>query len=167
MSRYTDAKYEELRAKIRRMIQLKPKIYATEISKRLDIDYKMARRLLKKVETERIMRLKRAIADDDLSDIMAFIDEASPEIKRIVFNPDSSDKDKIAAFKAVIDGKDRELNLKMDTGVYQRSIGTVVIEDKLNDDDKALLKKALQYANERGRVGKDSRKQGTTETTGE
>ena len=167
MSRYTDAKYEEYRLKIRRMLQLRPKLTAVEVSERLKIDYKMAKRLLKKVETDKIMRLKRAMKDDDLSEIVAFIDEASPEIKRIIFSQGSADKDKIAAFKAVIDGKGRELDLKMDTGIYARSLGKIVVEDKLNDKDKDLLKKALLYATERGRIGQNKPKQGTPKGTGE
>ena len=166
MSRFTDEKYEQYKGLIRRMKQLKPSITIGEMATQLKIDYRVVMRLNKKVERQRTEAIKRAMADDDLSDIIEFISEASPQIKAIIFSPASKPAEKIAAFRAVIEGKDREMNLKMDAGVYQRNLGKLDVTRKLNDEDEALLKRALQFATNRARLGQGEQEQEPATGTG-
>ena len=165
MSRFTDEKYEEYKMLIRRMKQLEPRITITKMAMQLKVDYRVVMRLNKKIERERVEAIKRALADDDLSEIIEFIKEASPEIKGIIFSQFAKPAEKIAAFRAVIEGQDRAMNLKMDAGIYQRNLGKLDVERKLNSEDEALLKKALQFATERARLGQGEQEQGATTGT--
>lgn len=175
MPKFAEEFYIELRLKIRKLLQLRPKTTAKEVAKMFDIAYKVGWRELKKVRRQIIEDLRQSTQDSDLSELAEFLWQAKPEIKRILFDKDEqgnykySAKERIWAFEAVLKGDERAINIKMDLGVYQRNLGKIQIEPKLSDESQKILEKALNYATERAektRTGKDKPRHTTKKENG-
>lgn len=173
MSKHSDEYYREIRAKIRKLLQIRPNVTAREISKVFEIPYKMALRELAKVRREIIEDLKQATSEKDLAEFAELITQANPEIKHIIFDRDEngnythSAKERTFAYSALITGNERLLNLKMDLGQYQRNIGKITVASNLTPEQEKILTKALNYAVQRADNAGDGANQGEPEIASE
>jgi hypothetical protein len=168
MSRYSEEVYTELRTKIRKYFQLRPFASAKEVGEVFDIPHKTAWRLVRKVRTQIVEDLKLTTSDKDLAEYSEFLNQASPEIKRIIFDKDKTGsytheaRDRINAFRALVMGQERMLGVKMDLGIYKRKLGEIGITPTLTSDQEKILEKALNYAVDRANksgVGGDTPEQ--------
>jgi len=175
MSKRTEEFYLEIRAKIRKLLQIRPNVSALEISKVFDIDYKLALRELKKAKQAIIEDLKHSTSEKDLSEYAEFLMQANPEIKHIIFdkNEDGSyvynAKERTFAYNALLSGNEKMLNIKMDLGQYQRNVGKITVATDLTPEQSEILTKALNYATQRAnnsRVGSHNAEQETEDRTG-
>jgi hypothetical protein len=163
MSKHSEEFYREVRARIRKLLQVRPNATGKEVAKVFDLPYIMSLRELNKVRRGIVQELRQVTQESDLADYAEFVMQASPEIKHIIFDRDAegkylySAKERIFAFEALIKGQDRLLNVKMDLGQYQRNIGKIQVQADLTPEQNKLLEKALNYATERAnRAGDNS-----------
>jgi len=157
MSKFTQEKYDGWKARVRILLQLKTTLTGIDVAKELGCDYRTGLRILKKVERERVENLRRAVAEDDLAELAEFIKQANPELAAIVFNPNETPKNKVIAYRAMLEGKSKAIDLKMDAGIYQRNLGKLQIAGSLTAEDKQLLEIALAYATDQANASRASR----------
>ena len=147
--RYSEEFYQELDAKIDKILQLQPNITARKLASVLEIDYRLALKRMQKVRVRRLERIKRADVTDDIATFVNFFDQAVPEIVEIIFTKKKgggykySAKERIFAFKTLVDGNKRALDMKMDAGIFKRELGKLEVAGGLNPEQAAVIKEAI------------------------
>ncbi len=158
MSLYSKDRYNEIDANIRRLRAISPNVSGRKVAEVLKLDHGFVCKRLNKIAREDTKIVLETTLEKDIGGIQAFINIILPELTKIVFSDVAEDKDKIAAAKALISGKLSILDKKFDAGIFERQLGKLKNENKINPNDMKLIMEAVNYATERGKPTEDNSK---------
>jgi len=164
MAKWTKEYTEEMKNKVRSVLVRKPNASKYELAKILDINNKTAWKLKKKVQRENLERVDSQKIEGELAKIEAEYEALALECWRTITDNVRKIKtknekgeivetevvittaDKARAIKNLIEIKKTLFNVKFDSGLFSRKIGEIDVNKKLNEEEEALIKKAIEYA---------------------
>lgn len=156
MSRYSKDKIKEIDNKIGRLMAIYPNISALKMAETLGLDHNFVGKRKRKIEQANIEAIKNMTVEEDLGDIRNFLNSTLPEITKIVFDKNSTAKDKINAVKVLIDGKKTFMDKKFDAGIFERQLGKLKTDNSLGEEERKLITEALNYGFNADRPTKDN-----------
>jgi len=154
----SQAKYQEIDAKIGRLLAIYPNITGKKIADTLGYDHNFILKRVNKIWRKHAEDIKRMTVEEDLGEIRNFINSTLPEIAKIIFNngekdangrwikEPASDKDKIGAMRVLMESKKTFMDKKFDAGIFERQLGKIVTDNSLGEAERELIKTALNYA---------------------
>lgn len=168
---YSKEKQQEHISQIRRILVIKPDSTIMEVKealanqrKPLNLDKDYINKLVNKIRKERAKRFDYYTVNKVLAGFQDEIDELKKRLWIIITDQTTTATEKTMAIRE-LRNSDKDLFDKMfDAGIFERKLGEMEIKGELKDEDKELLKKAIDYA--RGVKKENNRKPDIQETTG-
>jgi exonuclease VII large subunit len=150
--RYTKEKQKEHMAQIRRILVMKPQASIREIKeallkqrKPLKLDKDYVNKMVNKIRKERVNRLNYYTINKVLAEFQDEVEELKKRLWAIISKPSSTYQEKISAIRELRNSS-RDLFDKMfDAGVFERKLGELGVKDKMDEEEKELIKKALHH----------------------
>ena len=150
---WSDAKKEEIKQNIRALLIRFPHITCRRIAEFLGIDKDTALKYLNEVRRENAERLKKEIdklkktsIEEELIKMENEFQELIEELWVIINSKKSTRREKISAIKTLIEARRNLFNVKFDAGIFTRKLGELEVKEKLTQEEKELIKKAIEYA---------------------
>lgn len=160
MGAYSDAKQEYHKSRIRDIMILKPSVSVEGIQRSLEqsemdpirLDREYIRKLIKKIQKERIVRIDRADIKQRIATMRETYELVSEQMWRILLDGTADGKGRVAAGKVIVDSQKILLEAEMNAGIYDRKLGTIALENtgkiehihRLDPEIKAPIMKALE-----------------------
>lgn len=148
MGNFSQTTIEKIKLEVRRLMVREPGISGRRIAELLGYDRDFICKLKKKIDRELKMNLERSLIEDELSEFENIYKAMAIDMYAIITS-NSKDSDKIKAFEALMNGKERLIQQKMDAGYFTRKLGEVGIKQTLTPEQNEILTRALNYATER------------------
>lgn len=147
---YSKEKQQEHISQIRRILVIKPdstilgiKEELANKKKPLNLDKDYINKLVNKIRKERAKRLDYYTVNKILAEFQDEIGELKKRLWIIITNPESSEKDKIAAIRELRTSSKDLFDKMFDAGVFTKKLGELEIGSKLSKEEQELLKKAI------------------------
>jgi len=128
MPAFSDEAKELIMARMRRLMVREPRISGSRLASVLGYDIAFILKLKKKIDRQAIENINRSEIQKDLGDLTRIFDVLVTDMWDIITDKTSSQRDKIAAFKAVFDTRNSLIERKMDAGIFERKLGTLKTE---------------------------------------
>lgn len=136
MGAYSDTRQEYHKSRIRDIMILKPDVSAQGIQNALEasaldpirLDRNYIKKLIRKIEKERVVKLDRAEIKERLSVMRETYNLVSEQMWKILLDGTADGKGRVAAGKVIIDAQKNLLDAEMNAGIFDRKLGTVAIE---------------------------------------
>jgi DNA replication protein DnaD len=147
-------KEKEYMAIIRSLLARNPKLTILQIkdllekspTRPLSLDKDYINKLINKIRKERIKRLEYYTLGEVLAQFQDEAEELKQRLWAIILNKSSDDKNVVAAIKE-IRGTNKDLFDKMfESGYFERALGKLKLEHGASDEDKEIVKRALENA---------------------
>ena len=165
--RWTIEYREQIKEKVRSIIIRKPRASQYELAKILGIDKDVALRLKKQVIAENTKNVSEQEVKKEIGKLEAEYEQLALECWQIITQdvktikvktrnketgqPEEIEVDtiitpreKLNAIKTIVDTRKNLFNIKFDAGVFKRKIGEIEIGKTLNEEEQALIKKAIE-----------------------
>lgn len=148
---YSEERKQEHISQIRRILVIKPDSSILDIKealakrdrKPLNLDKDYINKLVNKIRKERAKRLDHYTINKILAEFQDEIGELKRRLWIIITNPDSTEKNKIAAVRELRTSSKDLFDKMFDAGVFKRKLGELEIGKKLTPEEEELLKKAI------------------------
>jgi len=142
---------EEIKAQIRQLKVQKPNISARQIAKLLDRDHTFISKLKNKVDQENRHKIDHDTVRKELARLEELVHEGGITMRGVMFNTTNFDKEKVAAYVALINAYKMLLDAKFDAGLFRKELGRIEADHKLSPEDKADIKRVIEYAIGKGK----------------
>lgn len=138
--------------RVREVLAIHPRAGVHRISELLAIDSRSPLKL----DPHYILKLKRKIENErsrrfDTVKVEKYISQLEDEIEQVVVRAwkillrSYDEKAKIAAAKVIIYAKLKLLDAKLNSGIFEKHLGTLKIEGRLTEERKTLIIQAFQH----------------------
>ena len=135
--RYSEERKQEHISQIRMILVVKPESSISDIKKALgkqrnplNLDKDYIHKLAIKIRKERTKRLDHYTINKVLAEFQDEIGELKKRLWIIITNPDSTEKDKIAAIRELRTSSKDLFDKMFDAGIFSRKLGELEIESK-------------------------------------
>ena len=155
--KFADEKIYELKEKVRFEMVKNPHISILELQAILSHDYghrfdkNFIGKLKRKVHRERALRFNSASLNEELAKLEDLIQEARKPLMDIIFDDEHKYKPReiINAIRTVIWADNMLLESMLNAGVFEKTNKSQKKERPLTPEEQDLIKRAIDYANER------------------
>ncbi len=165
MAIYSKERQQEYINQIRRILVIKPDSSIMEIKeslakqrKPLNLDKDYINKLVNKIRKERAKRLDYYTVNKVLAGFQDEVEELKKRLWVIITDQMTTTTEKIMAIKELRNSSKDLFDKMFDAGVFERKLGEMEIKGEIKDEDKELLKKAIDYA--RGTKKEDNKQSG-------
>lgn len=110
----------------------------------LHLDYHYLCRLVRKIRGERGARMNYQLINEELSKMEDTTLAVIEDLWKVSKNT-SDDQARVAALKGIVQSLDTLLNRKFDAGVFKKDLGTIKLEQVLEERKVLILKAAENY----------------------
>jgi len=141
---YTPENIDKIKAQMRQLMVRDPRISGRRMSDVLGYDRNFICKLKRKLDREITVSIERSLMEKDLGQLQIIYETMVSFMWDIVNDADAKDKDKINAFKAIIDGKDKLIDRKMDAGIFNRKLGDLKVTADLTPEQSELINMGLE-----------------------
>lgn len=150
MPKYREETQNEHKELIRQALAMQPRASAHKIREMisasgivLDPDY--ITRLKRKILAERGFRFNQAEVNVRIAEIQDKVATAQQHMWKILLNPKTKDKDKIAAAKGIVESEVKLFQSEMDAGIFERKLGELELRHgiALDPQSKHLILNAM------------------------
>ena len=141
--RVSEERKQELMARIRQVLVRKPSVGSAELAKIIGVEQNYALKLMKKVRLENVEKINRQIMEEEVGKLEMEVEELVLNLWEIVSKTkktilvektpveiDVSDYERINAIKAILEAKKTLFNIKFDSGIFSRQLGTLKTENR-------------------------------------
>jgi len=148
---YSKERQQEHISQIRRILVVKTDSSILDIKEALakqriplELDKDYINKLVNKIRKERSKRLDHHTINKVLAEFQDEIEELKKRLWVIITNPESSEKDKIAAIRELRNSSNNLFDKMFDAGIFKRKIGELEIGKTLSQKEQNLIKKAIE-----------------------
>ena len=147
---------EEIKAQIRKLKVQQPNISARQIATVLKHDRTFIAKLKLKVDRENRHKIDHDTVRKELARLEELVHEGGIAMRGVMYNTANFDKEKVAAYSALVNAYKMLLDAKFDSGVFKKELGKIEASYKMSIEDRAEIKKVIEYAINQGahKVGK-------------
>lgn len=124
------------------ILDIKESLAKQRIPLELDKDY--INKLVNKIRKERSKKLDHHTINKVLAEFQDEVEELKKRLWIIVVDPDSTEKDKIAAIRELRTSSKDLFDKMFDAGVFKRKMGEIESGKKLTPEEENLIKKAIE-----------------------
>lgn len=135
--RYTKERQQEHISQIRRILVIRPEASILDIRESLtkqriplELDKDYINKLVNKIRKERTKRLNNYTVNVVLAKFQDEVEELKKRLWLIITNPESSEKDKIAAIRELRTSSKDLFDKMFDAGIFNRKLGELAVESK-------------------------------------
>lgn len=133
------ARKRELKSQIRSLLLKNPRIGSYEVSKQIEgVEQKFALRLMDEIRDENAIRIDKKKVKEELGRMEEEIYELKEKMTLIINKPDGKDRDKVSAFRALVEAEKTLFLLQREAGIFDKGSSTL--------DKKLKLSLILQHA---------------------
>ena len=143
MSKWTKEEREQIKERVKSALIRKPHISKYEMARVLGIDKNTALKLKKQIIRENTKWISDQKIEEEVGKIEAEDDQFAFECWQIIKSKGSTEKDKISAIRALIEVRKTLFNIKFDSGIFKRKLGELKIGETLSQEERDLIKKAI------------------------
>ena len=149
--KYSKEQQQEFISQIRRILVIKPESTIRGIrdtlagqKKPLSLDKDYINGLVNKIRKERAQRLDHYTINKVLAEFQDEVGELKKRLWIIITNPESSEKDKIAAIRELRTSSKDLFDKMFDAGLFSKKLGELTLESKLTEEEQKLLSRAIK-----------------------
>ena len=148
---YSKERQQEHISQIRRILVVKPDSSILDIKEALakqriplNLDKDYINKLVNRIKKERANRLDKHTINVVLARFQDEVEELKKRLWLIITNPESSDKDKIAAIRELRTSSKDLFDKMFDAGIFRRKLGKINLGKTLTKEEQDLIKKVIE-----------------------
>jgi len=141
---YSQENVDKIKAQMRQLMVRDPRISGRRMADALNYDRNFICKLKRKLDREITASIEQSLMEKDLGQFQVMYETMVSFMWDIVNDDSAKDKDKIAAFKVILDGKDKLIDRKMDAGIFSRKLGELNIQADLTPEQNDLINRGLE-----------------------
>jgi len=126
MANYTQATIEKIKLEMRRLMVREPGISSRRMAVLLNYDKDFICKLKRKIDGQLKREIENSLVEADIKEMENIYRSMAIDMYEIITS-NSKDGDKVKAFEALLKGKERLIQQKMDAGIFKRKLGDLSI----------------------------------------